>query len=295
MVRALPWLVRFAWLSLPFTAGPAISAALDDRSAAVRSTASAGMWALWGIVFCATLVLHPLSLTLLRVVAPAAVGASIYAMTREVDTVTAVGGLVATALAAGLAFLPETGVLFVNGSAYPNERRFLLRPPGPLLAGPLLAAWLLTVGGIVGGVLLLAAKQWIAGAIILPIGAAATAILGRAMHGLARRWIVFVPAGVVLHDPMTLADPVLFRRQTVRGFDLAAAGTDAVDLTQRAPGLAIEIDLTEEVPLALMKVGQRIGPTVWARRLLFTPTRPGRVLHEARQRAMPAPTTRSPS
>jgi hypothetical protein len=112
-------------------------------------------------------------------------------------------------------------------------------------------------------------------------------VLLRALHGLSRRWVVFVPAGVVLHDPITLADPVLFPKQTIDALRLAPAGTDSLDLTQRAPGLAVELLLREKVPLTLVKPGDRAGESGSSARLLFTPTRPGAVLAEARRRGVP--------
>lgn len=274
--RWYPWVVRAAWASLPFVVGPALAGALDDWSAAVRSVASVGAWAAWGVVLCGVLVLHPVSLTLVRVATPAVVAVSLWTG----DLVAIVASLVVLALA----FLPETGMAFVNGPAYPNERRYPLRVPGALLLGPLVVAEVLVVGTPVAAVLLLASERWVAGAVVGVLAVGVVFVLGRALHGLSRRWIVFVPAGVVLHDPLSLADPVLFGRHMVVSFGLAEAGTSASDLTQRSPGLAIEVQLAEPAPLVLTKPGQRIGPTLTTSALLFTPTRPGRVIAEARSR-----------
>jgi len=113
-------------------------------------------------------------------------------------------------------------------------------------------------------------------------------VLGRSLHGLSRRWLVFVPAGLVVHDPIALADPVLFQRQVIAAFGPARAGTTALDLTQRAPGLALELALTEEVPLVRTTPGQRGGLPAAPRAVLVTPTRPGAVLREAASRRLPA-------
>ena len=276
LTRLHPWIVRAAWAVLPFTTGPAFAAALDDRSAAVRTVASLTLWGVWGAALCASLVLHPIALTVLRCVAPAAVVAAVWS-TGPFAVAFALVALVVT-------FLPETGVAFVNGPAYPNERRFPLRVPGPLLLGPLLLAWVLTVGAPIAAALLLAARQWVAGGAAAVVGGASLVVLGRALHGLSRRWVVFVPAGFVLHDPMTLVDPVLFPKLQIASIDVADASTAALDLTQRAPGLAVELTLRETASLVLTKPGQRLGPTVDAEGVLFTPTRPGAVLREARAR-----------
>lgn len=284
LARLAPWFVRAAWAAVPFVAGPAFADALDARSAAVRTVASVGLWGTWGATLCASLVLHPVSLTVLRLVTPAAVVAAAWTLLQDGVAGTGAVALAVTVVAAAVAFLPETGVAHVNGPAYPNERRYPLRVPGPLLLGPLYLSWAATVGGPVAAALLLAAEQWIAGAVVAVASMAAVWSFGRALHGLSRRWVVFVPAGLVVHDPMTLADPVLFPKLQIVGVEVAEAGTSALDLTQAAPGLALELALREEAALVMTKPGDRVGPTVTTDRLLFTPTRPGRVLEEARHR-----------
>jgi hypothetical protein len=101
--------------------------------------------------------------------------------------------------------------------------------------------------------------------------------------------VVFVPAGLVLHDPLSLADPVLFQRRTIETLRAAPAGTDSLDLTQRAAGLPVELILLEKVPLVLVKPGDRFGESGSSARLLFTPTRPGAVLADAAARRLPVP------
>ena len=56
----------------------------------------------------------------------------------------------------------------------------------------------------------------------------------RLVHQLSRRWVVLVPAGIVIADPLTLTDPVLFVRERVMGIGPADPGrrppADALDL-----------------------------------------------------------------
>jgi hypothetical protein len=175
------------------------------------------------------------------------------------------------------------GDLFVNGSSYGDERRMALRPPAAVLAGPVVLAWMVVAGGLVAAPLLLAARAWVAGGLALVIGPPAAGLAARGLHGLARRWVVFVPAGIVLHDPLTLVEPVLFHRTTVTALGPAEVDTPATDLTQRAPGLVLELDLVEPVALGLVR--PRNDPeSVETAALLFTPTRPGAVLDEAERR-----------
>ena len=279
--KPLPWILRLTWLVLPLTVGPALERALDGTSGAVTLTAAVLLWAGWALTLAATLIPHPLSLTLVRVAAPAALAAAVAAaVDGEVDAL----ALGSAAVAAVVPFAPAIGEWCVNGAAYGDERRMPLRVPAPLLAGPVELAWALSLSGVAAGPLLLAARQWVAGAAAVAIGLPLAVLAFRSLYGLARRWLVFVPAGVVLHDPMTIADPILFRRNQVRRLAAAAADTTATDLTQKAAGLALEIDLVEPVPLALVKPGTRTADMTPVDRLLVVPTRPGEVVAEAERR-----------
>lgn len=282
--RLVPWLLRGLWATLPFTAGPALGAALHGASGPMRLVASSGLWVGWAAGMLAAAVPHPLALTALRVLAPAAVAAVVGAALGGHPSPPAAGWAV---VALAWAFSPAVGARWVNGAAYPNERRYLLRVPGPLLFGPLALAWALAVVGVSAGPLLLAARQWVAGLAALAVGVPIAVVLVRSIHNLSRRWAVFVPAGMVLHDPLTLLDPVLFRRPTVAALRPASVGGEGLDLTQGAPGLALELLLTEPVELTLVKPGRRLGRPETTTRLVFTPTRPGAVVEEARTRRMP--------
>jgi len=280
--RFLPWLVRALWAALPFTVGPALAAALDTASQPVQVVASTGLWVGWAAGMVSTFAPHPLALTALRVVAPAAVVAAVAAAVAHHPSALA---LAWSTVACAWVFAPAVGSSCVNGPAYPNERRYLLRPPGPLLAGPLPLAWVLAVTGIGAGPLAIAAGHWIAGTLLLVFGWPAAFLLLKSIHNLSRRWAVFVPAGVVLHDPVVLLDPILFRRQDITVFRSGPAVSPAyLDLSQRAPGVGVEMELADPVTLTLMRPGRREGMPVDASRLRFTPTRPGAVLGEARRR-----------
>lgn len=284
--RLLPWLVRALWAALPFTTGPTLAAALDAASRPVQLLASTGLWAGWAVGMVAAFVPHPITLTTLRVVAPAAVVAALLAALGEHPSALAIAW---AGVACAWAFAPAIGAAYVNGPAYPNERRFPLRPPGPLLAGPLPSAWVLSVAGIAAGPLLLAARQWVLGGLLLVVGWPLAFLLLKSIHNLSRRWAVFVPAGVVLHDPVVLFDPMLFRRQEITAFRPATdADTGSFDLSQRAPGLSIQMEFDEPATLTLLKPGKREGVAIHASAVRFTPTRPGAVLEEAARRRIRA-------
>jgi uncharacterized membrane protein len=282
--RVFPWVLRAAWVVLPFSAGPAFGSALHPHSDAVRLTAVVLLWAGWAVVLVGTLVPWPVGLTALRVVAPVAAAAAVAAaVTDRPSTLASLVAVATTLVALVLALTPAAGRLYVNGPAYPNERRFPLAVPGPLLFGPIEVAWAVTAGAPLAGLLMLAARAWVAGAIVLVVGGPAAALLGRSLHALSRRWVVFVPAGMVLHDPLTLADPVLFEKRGIAALRPAPAESEALDLTQGALGLALELILAEKIPMVLRRGGQSASPD----RILLTPTRPGLVMQEAQSRRLP--------
>ena len=285
---ALPWVLRVLWLLLPFTAGPALAAALHGASVPLRSTASVGAWLAWAGVVVALLVPAPAGLSVLRVVAPAGVVAALWAAGRGTSGTTQVAlALASTSAAAAASFLPETGTWLVNGAAYGDERRHLLRPPALLLAGPIPLAWAVLVASVVAGPLLLAAGRELAGGLALVLGAPVTLVAARALHSLTQRWAVLVPAGLVIKDHLSVLDPVLLRRTDIEVLRPAPPAGASLDLTAGASGLALEALLHEAVPLVRVRPGRRGGEPGRSAGLRFTPTRPGLVLAEARLRRIP--------
>lgn len=288
MERALPWLLRAAWALLPVASGPALATALDGRSDPVQTVASVGLWAGWSVAVLATLVPHPVGLTALRIAAPGAVAANVWAAATGAPSPTAAaGGTAHATLALLLVLSPAIATFFVNGPAYPNERRFPLKVPGALLAGPMPVAASLVIGLPVAALLLLAVGRVALGAAAAVVAVPAAIVLGRALHGLARRWLVFVPAGVVIHDPLALADPVLFPKEMIASFGPAPASSEATDLTLRALGLALELRM--KAPAAIVPVARRRSALDQQHvdAVLVTPARPGAVMREAEARGFP--------
>jgi len=282
------WALRAAWLLVPVLAGPALGAALDERSQPVQVVASALGWVGWAVVLVATLVPRASSLTVVRIGVPGALAAAAWAAGPGApDDALARGGLAvaAAAVAVVTAAAPAVSDAFVNGSAYGTERRFALRCPLPLaaLAG---ATWAAVAAGAITGPLLLAARQWVAGGLALVVGATVAAAGARALHGLSRRWLVLVPSGVVVHDPVARPDSVMAPRPLITHLAPAPRGTDALDLTLGAPGLALELATTEPLPVTVRR-GRALA-TEEATRVLVTPTRPSAVLAEAAARRIPA-------
>ncbi|CAB4951165.1 MAG: hypothetical protein F2837_09385 [Actinobacteria bacterium] len=306
------WATAVIWLTLPVLAGPVFANALNPRSPAFQHTATIGLWAFWAIGLVAALVPSTVSLTAIRILAPsslAVTGWAVLAAEERADTAASLA-LAITSLAAVVALSAFVGDRFVNGSAYGDERRMPLRAPAALLLGPLELTWLAVVGGICAGPLLLAARIWIPGGVMLIIGWAAAAIGVRALHGLSQRWLVFVPAGMVVVDRMVLTDALLVQRQRIVALEIVKpaalaptttgtdtdtgtdSGTDTdtdTDLTAGALGPRLRVALTTPeliVPAASrLRRSEPIEPYEVSA-VLVVPSRPGWALAEARSRRL---------
>ena len=154
-----------------------------------------------------------------------------------------------------------------------------------------IGAWVLVAAGAVTGPLLLGAGQWAAGAIATLVGAVVVVTGVRSLHGLARRWLVLVPTGMVLHDPLTMPEPQLFLRQTMARLGPAPAvdptpELDTEDLTAGASGLVVELVLSEPVEL-LVHAWRREAETRPVDRVLFVPVLPAVLVAEGRSRRLP--------
>jgi hypothetical protein len=286
------WSFAVIWVTLPFTMGPALSDALAPTATLFRTACSVGLWLVWAAILGAALIPRTVTLTAIRIVAPAALVAAAWAALSGSDVGAAdVVALAVATVAAIVALAAGTAAAFVNGSAYGLEHRIPLRAPGPLLLGPIELAWVGAVAGAAAGPLLLADRAWIVGTIAVVVGWPVCWWASRSLHILSRRWLVFTPAGVVLHDQLAVLEAVLVTKRHLRSLGPALVGTDARDLTLGAPGLALEIRFTE--PLAITPTPPRrrgrLDPVASedVAGVLFTPTRPGRVMDEVAQRELP--------
>lgn len=293
MPRSVPsaplWLLRALWLVLPVVAGPSVADAFADRSRAVQLVGSGLAWLGWAAVLIASLVPRTVTLTVVRAVAPGSVALAGWAAVGADRPGWAIAGIAVAIAATIAAVAPAVTDAFVDGSSYGDERRVALRTPLALIAGPAALAWVVFAAGLVAGPLLLAARQWAAGAVAVAVGLPLGAAIAVRLHALSRRWLVFVPAGVVVHDPLTMADPVLLPRHLLRRVgpaDRDAVEEGAVDLTGGALGLALELRAAE--PFAVARRRGRAGADVTtAPAVLVTPGRPATTLELAAERRLP--------
>jgi len=284
------WLVRLAWASLPITAGSAAADALGDWPAPPRALGEVFLWAAWAVSLLALLAPRPIGLTAVRVVAPSFVLLAAVALAAGSTSAVAGGvALGATVVAAALAVaLPTFSHACANGAAYGDERRYPLRTPPVLWLGLLPLAPLLVAAGVAAGPLLLADGRIVAGIPALLVGVPIAAFAARSLHSLSRRWAVFVPAGLVLVDPMTLPDPVLFLRERIQSLRATRrrepVPTDALDLRLGARGGSLAMTLDHPTEFLQTRRGLRGAVASKATDLLFATVHSRELLATAAER-----------
>jgi hypothetical protein len=286
------WAGRVVWLLTAVLGGGAIGEALAPHDRPVQLVGTSLAWAAWGAVALALLVPSTVSLTVVRSVVPAGVVVSVLAaIALAADgtdaVVVAAVSIALAALSTAVVMSGGFGEAFAQASAYGDERRFVLRPPIAFLV-PAVLSWCVLCATAITGPLVLAAGNWLLG---VPLTVAVPALawfLGRRFHRLSRRWLVLVPAGVVIHDPLVLGETAMFARPTVVAMGLALADTEAADLTGPASGHAVEIELRAMETVVLAPTRDKPnGTALHVRSMLVAPTRPGRLLRHAAERRIP--------
>jgi hypothetical protein len=184
---------------------------------AEQVVAATACWLVWGVGVVAVLAPRPAGLTFLRVAAPALfVAVVVAAGSGHPSAIAAIGGLAASLVVAVLAADSAFAIVSANAVAYGDEQRYPLRVPPALFLGPLPAVRILVVAGVLVGPLLVAGGDYVAGGAAVIVGFPLAALGGRALHRLSRRWLVLVPAGVVVVDRMSLVENTLFPREHIQ-------------------------------------------------------------------------------
>lgn len=286
MRRRQPWLPIVIWIAVAATATFAVPEAMTGRSHLSTTVVEIEFWMVWAAAWLAILIPRTGSLTGVRILVPASIVASIATLVAGAS-IPAGATFVASALLATLVILHgSTSDAFVDGSSYGPERRFALRVPPLVAVTAVPVTWIVATIGLAAPPLL-AARLWIPGAIVVLTAVALSRFAVRSIHGLSRRWIVFVPAGMVIHDPLTLTDAMLLARRSIVTLGPALAETDATDLSHGALGLSLQVDVVEPVGLNVRQ-GRSTKPVeVMTDRMIFTPLRPGALLESAREHRIP--------
>ena len=263
--------LRVGWLAI------AVLPQSLSASNGASSASTVGFWLAWGIwviVALAVLVPHPLSLVTVRLLAPLLAlhtGATVLEeSTLRWSTVLALLLMVAVS---ATAFSARYGSVHAQAAAYGHERRHLLRPPMAVLA-PLALVWLVVAA--LGAVAMRGEQLAVSLSATALFIALAIFMLRRALV-LSRRWLVFVPAGIAVHDPLLLRDTFMVRNHDVRALRDAASNTEALDVTGTTWGTPLELVLSHPHDVSLSPFGARLTGTLdrlHVTALLVAPSRP---------------------
>ena len=282
----MPWVLRAAWIVVVVAGGEAIDAATLERSSNVADAVTIAAAAGWVAGVAAMAIPSVVGLTATRIIVPLAAPAAVMTWIAGGGADAAIF-LVLALLSLVVALSGELGRVFVQASAYGEEDRHLLRPP-PAYALAAVLTWAVWAAAALATPPLLGAGSW-----PLALGAFALALaLGvwswPLWHRLARRWLVIVPIGIVVHDQLVLGETLMLRRPEIATIRLAPAGTQAADLTGPAAGHALEILTTESVTAILAGTPRAPGGSaIHLTACLVAPSRPGRALAGAAARRLP--------
>jgi hypothetical protein len=268
--RGLMTAARVVWLAT------GVVGALALRPHALLATAA--WWVAAAAVLTALVARGAAALTVVRLVVPLSVPALLLAWAAGGEAAWCAVGSVVGALSVLLVLSAEVGEAMVQGGAYGQEQRFPLRPPAALLP-PMVLSWLVWAGALLSAVVLLAGRRWVAGVGLAAVAAGLSWLLPRRFHRLSRRWLVLVPAGVVLHDHLVLGETLMVQRSNLAEARLALADTQAADLTGPAAGHAIEVSVREMALAVLPSTREHPkGKALHVGAFLVAPSRPGRAL-----------------
>lgn len=285
--RLTPWVARLAWIAVAVVGGGAVEAAVADRSTSVAWTAAIGGWGLWAVTALGLAIASVRTLTVVRVVMPLSLVATVAVGIGGAPAIDLIA-LGAPALVATMTVMTaEFGRHFVQASAYGDEERFPLRLPVGAGAAAIIT-WMAWAPAVIAGPLLVASGSWILGGLLCAVALGVAVAVGPRWHRLSMRWFVLVPAGVVLHDPLVLADTFPLRTAQVAAIRLAPGDTEAADLTGPASGYAVEVSTTESVTAVFaFTPAEPNGRAIHLRAFLIAPSRPGSALRSALARGLP--------
>jgi len=194
-----------------------------------------------------------MSLTVIRIVVPLSVVVSVIAN----QPLAIFCSVVALVVCASPVFVDA----MVQGGAYGDETRFALRTPLPYVV-PAVIAWLVYTAALIGGSLLLAAREYVVGAVLVAVGILLSRTIPQRLHRLARRWLVLVPVGIVVHDHLVLYETIMAPSAKILSVTRTSEVGEAADLTGGVIGDRLTIALTEADKVVLSAItAKTLGTT----------------------------------
>jgi len=291
MVDTISWAMRAAVFAGGAIA-PLCADAMTGWSGVARVVTNVAIWAAWAVALLCVLVPSSVSLTAIRLVCPTSIVSSGIVVVLDGDSASGVA-LVLAIVATLLVFSADVGESFVQVSAYGDERRHLLRCPATMASIQILA-WIAWVSSIVTTTSFGIGQNRIGATLSGVVAIVLSWLLPRRFHRYSRRWLVQVPAGLVVHDHVVLAETAMFLARDIRSVEAATIGSsDAADLTGgcRGPALRVTLDDFETVVLSATRADPG-GRAVHVRSMMVCPSRLGRALAEL---TTPPPSTTSPA
>jgi hypothetical protein len=284
-LRAVTPVLVGLWLAVGVVGWFGLHDAVADRSDTAGVVVAVCAWAGWGIGLVALAVASTVSLTVIRMIVSLTVPVALVAWMTDLSATLGIACVGVCSVAMIAMWSGLAGDRMVQSSAYGDERRFLLRVPAghALVQCSAIAIWVVAV---LGSVALLAASQWLLAVPSVLVTVGFGALVGNGLHRLHRRWLVFVPTGLVVHDHVVLDETLMLRRIDIAGLGPALATSNALDATGQAAGLAVQIDLRELVRVAIAKSATTPAHGVEIDAMLCRPVRPGSFLDEAAKRRM---------
>ncbi|MBT95156.1 MAG: hypothetical protein CL431_04215 [Acidimicrobiaceae bacterium] len=288
-MERISWVLAFrlAWIPIPLFGYGVFDSALSDKSETVQVTIAIGLWVLWSLVLLISLVPSVSLLTLYRVIVPISVVVAIWGSLEAQMATASIFLIFCSTVCSSISLLPSIGYWHINGSSYGDEIRLPLRPPAPLLLGPIPLAWLVLASTIIFPIVFLASERYVSGLITLMVGSGLSYFSYQSLSALSNRWLVFVPAGVVLHDNMILSDPFLVRKSMIKQMGPAFTSTTSTDLTMSSVGMCLEVELHEEVELALQVNPLSLPEVTKVHSFFICPSLLSKTLREASERSIP--------
>lgn len=256
------------WALAPVSLWGLLAEALKDIGTPISTTLIVGLSVFWFCGFIASLYLHSITLTILRIFAPLAWIVCIWAVLAENQSGSEIVlGFACSIILMLISFSAHIGNLFVSAEAYGNEERFLLRPPSFIQYFLMPLVWAISLAGLLASPLLLANTFWILGGILLPIGVLAFIFGSRSLNSVVRRQVIFVPNGFVVSDPFRLEFPIRIETGQIQSFGITkqlpkGGGENYLNLSMGAIGESIRVELNPPIQAYLLKTsksGQKLA------------------------------------
>jgi hypothetical protein len=243
---------------------PLLNSGLDEFQSETRLITVFILWTIWAGLLLSVLVPSSSTLTALRLLAPAHTATTLIVVSASAtdstsqfaNFSTAILALAISVVATIAALSGDTGRYYVQLSAYGDERRFLLSCPMQMAIIQVVTWTVWFATGAISVTALTGDAAYSLGRLVIGITSGAVAILGcvvlpRRFHRFSRRWLVWVPAGIVLHDHVVLAETAMVSSRSILSVKLWRPGDEPEPLNatggRMGPGIVVTLRELETI------------------------------------------------